>query len=173
VPLLWRKRLAVLLAALTVPAMAATGGVGSLPGPAAESTSALATRQAAAAALPFERPGMSFPGSAFFYMADPAGTALMALPKSDPLASRGGPRARAGHGRSGSRQTRWRAASMLPSATQPITTRSGSIPIGRARSITSARSVRTGSIGCAEARAKRPPLRWPLRVWRAGRRHGL
>jgi hypothetical protein len=49
VPLLWRKRLAVLLAALTVPAMAATGGVGSLPGPAVESTAALATRQAAAA----------------------------------------------------------------------------------------------------------------------------
>ena len=87
VPLLWRKRLAVLLAALTVPAMAATGGVGRLPGPATQSTAALATRQAAAAALPFERPGMSFPGSAFFYVADPAGTALVALPKSDPLAS--------------------------------------------------------------------------------------
>ena len=58
VPLLWRKRLAVLLAALTVPAMAATGGVGRLPGPATQSTAALATRQAAAAALPFERPGI-------------------------------------------------------------------------------------------------------------------
>jgi hypothetical protein len=67
--------------------MAATGGVGRLPGPATQSTAALATRQAAAAALPFERPGMSFPGSAFFYVADPAGTALVALPKSDPLAS--------------------------------------------------------------------------------------
>lgn len=84
-----RKRLAVLLAAITVPAMAATGGmggsVGALPGPAVESTAALATRQAAAAALPFERPGMSFPGSAYFYMADPAGTALVALPTDDPL----------------------------------------------------------------------------------------
>ncbi|MCL9981786.1 MAG: cell wall hydrolase [Erythrobacter sp.] len=89
VPLLWRKRLAVLLAALTVPAMAATGGVGTLPGPAVESTAALATRRAAAAALPFERPGMSFPGSAFFYMADPAGTPLVALPKADPLAAGG------------------------------------------------------------------------------------
>lgn len=87
VPLMWRKRLAVLLAALTVPAMAATGGVGTLPGPAVESTAALATRRAAAAALPFERPGMSFPGSAFFYMADPAGTPLVALPKADPLAA--------------------------------------------------------------------------------------
>ncbi len=82
---LWRKRIAVLVAAITVPAMAATGTVGTLPGPAVESTAALATRKAAAAALPFERPGMSFPGSAFFYMADPAGTALVALPTDDPL----------------------------------------------------------------------------------------
>jgi hypothetical protein len=83
-----RKRLAVLLAAITVPAMAATGGgVGTLPGPAVESTAALATRKAAAAALPFERPGMSFPGSAFYYMADPAGAALVALPTADPLSS--------------------------------------------------------------------------------------
>lgn len=85
VPLMWRKRLAVLLAAIAVPAMAASGGVGTLPGPAVESTAALATRQAAAAALPFERPGMSFPGSAFYYMADPAGSALVALPAADPL----------------------------------------------------------------------------------------
>ncbi len=82
-----RKRLAVLLAALTVPAMAAPGGFGTLPGPAVESTAALATRKAAAAALPFERPGMSFPGSAFYYMADPAGAALVALPTADPLSS--------------------------------------------------------------------------------------
>ncbi|MFO6447660.1 cell wall hydrolase [Erythrobacter sp. NE805] len=84
-----RKRLAVLLAALAVPAMAATGGasVGRLPGDAAPSTAALATRQAAEAALPFERPGMSFPGSAYYYMADPAGAALVALPTDDPLAT--------------------------------------------------------------------------------------
>jgi hypothetical protein len=87
----WRKRLAVLLAAITVPAMAApqltNGGFAALPGDAVESTAALATREAAEAALPFERPGMSFPGSAFFYMADPAGTALVALPELDPLAN--------------------------------------------------------------------------------------
>jgi hypothetical protein len=82
----WRKRLAVLLAAITVPAMAAPGGITTLPGPAVESSAALATRKAAAAALPFERPGMSFPGSAYFYMADPVGTALVALPTDDPLA---------------------------------------------------------------------------------------
>jgi hypothetical protein len=82
----WRKRLAVLLAAITVPAMAAPGNFTTLPGPAVESTAALATRQAAEAALPFERPGMSFPGSAYFYMADPAGTALVALPTDNPLA---------------------------------------------------------------------------------------
>lgn len=82
----WRKRLAVLLMAITVPAMAATGGnFAALPGNAVESTAALATRQAAAAALPFERPGMSFPGSAYYYMADPAGTALVALPSDNPL----------------------------------------------------------------------------------------
>ena len=80
-----RKRIAVLLAAITVPAMAATGNVGQLPGPAVESTAALATRKAAEAALPFERPGMSFPGSAYYYMADPAGAALVALPNDDPL----------------------------------------------------------------------------------------
>jgi hypothetical protein len=82
----WRKRLAVLFAAIAVPAMAATGGVGSLPGPAVESAAAIATRKAAQAALPFERPGMSFPGSAFYYMADPAGSALVALPTADPRA---------------------------------------------------------------------------------------
>ena len=85
-----RKRFAVLAAAIAVPAMAApgltNGSLTSLPGDAVESTAALATRQAAAAALPFERPGMSFPGSAYFYMADPAGTALVALPTDDPLA---------------------------------------------------------------------------------------
>ena len=85
----WRKRFTLLLAAITVPAMAAPdisgGSFGSLPGPAVESTAALATRNAAKAALPFERPGMSFPGSAFYYMADPAGAALLALPASNPL----------------------------------------------------------------------------------------
>jgi hypothetical protein len=76
----------VLLAAITVPAMAAPGGFTTLPGPALENTAALATRKAAEAALPFERPGMSFPGSAYFYMADPAGSALVALPTDNPLA---------------------------------------------------------------------------------------
>ena len=91
----WRKRLAVLFAAIAVPAMAATGSIGTLPGPAVESTAALATRQAADAALPFERPGMSFPGSAFYYMADPAGTALVALPTDNPLGQGGAESGRA------------------------------------------------------------------------------
>lgn len=81
----WRKRLAVLAAAIAVPALAAPGNLLALPGPAVEPSAALATRKAAEAALPFERPGMSFPGSAYFYMADPAGTALVALPEADPL----------------------------------------------------------------------------------------
>lgn len=82
----WRKRLAVLAAAIAVPALAAPGNLVALPGPAAAPGATVATKQAAAAALPFERPGMSFPGSAFFYMADPAGSALVALPRPDPLA---------------------------------------------------------------------------------------
>ncbi len=94
----WRKRIAVLLAAITVPAIAAPnitgGGFASLPGPAAESSAALATRQAAAAALPFERPGMSFPGSAFYYMADPADAALVELPAANPLATHSAGRGR-------------------------------------------------------------------------------
>jgi hypothetical protein len=81
----WRKRLAVLAAAILLPALAAPGNLLALPGPAVEPSAALATRKAAEAALPFERPGMSFPGSAYFYMADPAGTALVALPTADPL----------------------------------------------------------------------------------------
>jgi hypothetical protein len=81
----WRKRLAVLAAAILLPALAAPGSLFALPGPAVEPSAALATRKAAEAALPFERPGMSFPGSAYFYMADPAGTALVALPTADPL----------------------------------------------------------------------------------------
>jgi hypothetical protein len=81
----WRKRLAVLAAAIALPALAAPGNLLALPRPAVEPSAALATRKAAEAALPFERPGMSFPGSAYFYMADPAGTALVALPTADPL----------------------------------------------------------------------------------------
>ncbi len=74
-----RKRLAVLFAALAVPAMAAPGGFGTL---AADSPDQSVTAQAA---MPFERPGMSFPGSAFYYLADPPSQALITLPSSDPL----------------------------------------------------------------------------------------
>lgn len=81
----WRGRLAVLAAAIAVPALAAPGNLLALPGPAVLPDADRATRAAAEAALPFERPGMSFPGSAYFYMADPAGTALVALPSTDPL----------------------------------------------------------------------------------------
>lgn len=81
----WRGRLAVLAAAIAVPALAAPGNLLALPGPAVLPDADRATRAAAEAALPFERPGMSFPGSAYFYMADPAGTALVALPSADPL----------------------------------------------------------------------------------------
>ncbi len=73
-----RKRLAVLFAAIAVPAMAAPGGFGSL------AADAPVDALAAHSAMPFERPGMSFPGSAFYYLADPPSQALIALPSSDP-----------------------------------------------------------------------------------------
>ncbi|WP_299193166.1 cell wall hydrolase [uncultured Erythrobacter sp.] len=83
-----RKRIAVLLAAIAVPAMAAPGDFGALPGSApteAELVSArLAQQLAENPAMPFERPGMSFPGSAFFFLADPpSDEALVALPTFD------------------------------------------------------------------------------------------
>ncbi len=83
----YRKRIAVLLAAITVPAMAAPGDFGALAGAApteAELVNARLTAQLAEnPAMPFERPGMSFPGSAFFFLADPPAGALVALPTTD------------------------------------------------------------------------------------------
>ncbi len=86
------KRIAVLLAAIAVPAMAAPGDFGALPGSApteAEMVGArLAEQLAENPAMPFERPGMSFPGSAFFFLADPPSDAqtLVALPSTDATA---------------------------------------------------------------------------------------
>ncbi|WP_337660972.1 cell wall hydrolase [Erythrobacter sp. Alg231-14] len=82
-----RKRVAVLLAAIAVPAMAAPGDFGALPGAApteAELVNARLSQQLAEnPAMPFEKPGMSFPGSAFFFLADPPSGALVALPTVD------------------------------------------------------------------------------------------
>jgi len=82
-----RKRIAVLLAAIAVPAMAAPGDFGALAGSAptqAELVNAQLARQLAEnPAMPFERPGMSFPGSAFYFLADPPSEALIALPTTD------------------------------------------------------------------------------------------
>lgn len=80
-----RKRAALLLAIITVPAMAAPRDftLFSSPEPAPLAPDPLAL--AAAQALPFERPGMSFPGSAFFFLDDPPAGALVALPTADPL----------------------------------------------------------------------------------------
>jgi hypothetical protein len=82
-----RKRIAVLLGIVTVPAMAAPGefSLFSAPEPAAIAPDPL--ELAAARALPFERPGMSFPGSAFYFLDDPPAEALIALPTTDPLDS--------------------------------------------------------------------------------------
>ena len=86
-----RKRVAVLLALVAVPAMAAQSDFGALPGGApteAEIVSKRLARQLAEnPAMDFERPGMSFPGSAFFFLADPPADALIALPTTDALDS--------------------------------------------------------------------------------------
>lgn len=83
-PMSLGKRAALLLAIITVPAMAAPGDLAlfAAPEPAALAPDPLAL--AAARALPFERPGMSFPGSAFFFLEDPPAGALVALPTADP-----------------------------------------------------------------------------------------
>ncbi|MHA7818685.1 MAG: cell wall hydrolase [Erythrobacter sp.] len=82
-----RKRLAMLLAAIAVPAMAAPGEFGALPGDApteAEVVGArLVAQLAANPAMPFEKPGESFPGSAFFFLDEPPEKALIALPTTD------------------------------------------------------------------------------------------
>ncbi|MDJ0643719.1 MAG: cell wall hydrolase [Erythrobacter sp.] len=76
-----RKRLAVLVAAIAVPAMAAPGDFGAEPA-AAPITDVQFSGQSG---MPFEQPGMSFPGSAFYYLADPPTQNLIALPTTDPL----------------------------------------------------------------------------------------
>ncbi|MFL0356254.1 cell wall hydrolase [Erythrobacter sp. GH1-10] len=80
-----RKRIAVLLAVLAVPAMAAPGDFGAIAGAAPIESESVAREMAAMPAMPFERPGMSFPGSAYFFLADPLDTGLTALPSADPL----------------------------------------------------------------------------------------
>lgn len=81
------KRVAVLLAIITVPAMAAPGEFAMFAEPDAAAPAPDPLALAAANALAFERPGMSFPGSAFFYLADPPAEALIALPAANPLES--------------------------------------------------------------------------------------
>lgn len=88
---IFRRRLAVLLAAITVPAMAAPGDFGAMPGNAAAAPLALAGESSAEKTLlPFETPGQSFPGSAFYFLADPPSTAMIALPSSDPKSTEPG-----------------------------------------------------------------------------------
>jgi hypothetical protein len=89
-----KRRIAALLALIAVPAMAAPADFGQLPGGApTEAEMVRAKLQAELArnpAMPFERPGMSFPGSAFFFLADPPPDALIALPATDALAEGAG-----------------------------------------------------------------------------------
>ncbi|MEO0462201.1 MAG: cell wall hydrolase [Pseudomonadota bacterium] len=79
-----RKRLAVLLAAIAVPAMAAPGDFGAVAADAPDADQIIETQIANAPTMPFEQKGMSFPGSAFYYLADPPRENLVALPTGDP-----------------------------------------------------------------------------------------
>ena len=80
-----RRRLAALLAILAVPAMAAPGDFGAMPGDAASDGVSFDAGEPPTQPMGFDQRGMSFPGSAFFYLADPPEAALIALPASDPL----------------------------------------------------------------------------------------
>jgi len=84
-----KRRIAALLAVVAVPAMAAPSDFGKLPGSAPTEAEMVRERLKAELkrnpAMPFERPGMSFPGSAFFFLADPPTNALIALPTTDAL----------------------------------------------------------------------------------------
>ena len=81
------KKAALLIAIITVPAMAAPRDLALFAAPAPAPVIPDPLALAAANALPFERPGMSFPGSAFFFLDDPASGALVALPTADPLST--------------------------------------------------------------------------------------
>lgn len=80
-----RTRVAVLMAVLAVPAVAMPGDFGEMAGSAPFESESVSRELAAIPAMPFERPGMTFPGSAFFYLADPMDEALVALPTTDPF----------------------------------------------------------------------------------------
>lgn len=81
-----RARIAALCAVIALPAMAAPGDFGAEPGRApTKAEMAAASNLTTQQSMPFEQAGMSFPGSAFFYLADPPNEALVALPNADPL----------------------------------------------------------------------------------------
>jgi hypothetical protein len=72
--------------------MAAPGGFGALAPPAPNEDALARQQMTSAASMPFEQKGMSFPGSAFYYLADPPSEQLVALPADDPAmrGARGG-----------------------------------------------------------------------------------
>ena len=81
-------RAMTLLAIVAVPAVAAASqNLGKLPGNAPTEaqmvSDQLREELARNPAMPFEKPGMSFPGSAFFFLADPPRETLIALPTTD------------------------------------------------------------------------------------------
>ncbi|MEM6907081.1 MAG: cell wall hydrolase [Pseudomonadota bacterium] len=86
-PASWPRRAAILAAPVALCAMAAPGDFGALPASAADPGAVISTDMATSDILPFEQPGMSFPGSAFYYLADPPSAVLLTLPSVDPLTS--------------------------------------------------------------------------------------
>ena len=85
-----RARAMTLLAIIAVPAVAAAAqNFGKLPGDAPSEAEMVSAQLREALernpAMPFEKPGMSFPGSAFYFLADPPSENLIALPTTDAL----------------------------------------------------------------------------------------
>jgi len=74
-----------MLAVIAVPAMAAPGDFGALPGDATSPPSSVASFELDQLRQPFEIPGNSFPGSAFYFLADAPDSALIALPETNPV----------------------------------------------------------------------------------------
>ena len=79
-----RKRFAFLAAIIAVPAFAASGNLGAIPG-SAPTEEAINAALAGETPMPFEQAGMNFPGSAFYYIDESGEEGQLALPAGDPL----------------------------------------------------------------------------------------
>ncbi|MEE4155424.1 MAG: cell wall hydrolase [Erythrobacter sp.] len=78
-------RIAVLVAAIALPVLAAPGDLGAQALGAPDLAAPAPGEAEGPGLMPFEQAGANFPGSAFYYLADPPREALVALPSADPL----------------------------------------------------------------------------------------